>query len=81
MVELPELNGARDAELDIAVRTFKLKAPIRNEKDKGEEDDEEQHPLREYLLNLELVEPVDPERCEAKWSKKTQSLAVKIPVV
>lgn len=81
VVELPGLNGARDAELDIAVRTFKLKAPIHNEKDKGEEDDEEQHPLREFLLNLELVEPVDPERCEAKWSKKTQSLAVKIPVV
>lgn len=79
VVGLPELRGGvQDVELDVAPRTFKLRGPIAC--------DDDHHAAgftggKEYLLDFDFAEEVDPARCKAKWSKKTKALTVTVPVV
>jgi HSP20 family molecular chaperone IbpA len=86
VVELPLLNSASEAKLDVASRMFKLKATAKNNNTTtttttttddhhgGEES------TTQYLLSTELNENVDPDRVTASFSKKKRVLTITIPL-
>jgi HSP20 family molecular chaperone IbpA len=83
VVELPLLNSASEAKLDVASRMFKLKATAKNNNTTTMTTDDHhggEESITQYLLSTELNENVDPDRVTASFSKKKRVLTITIPL-